>query len=138
MDGLSTNFWENTWIKDIGRLKDYATEEINDLNSSVWEWTDGNNEWDYQKLKQHLLEMISKIIIEQPLPRAEKGQDVLAWQHTGDGDFAKVATYGESVDLTQLVLLPLIGSHYCCQDFEQSNALINLCGMGSRTRRKKS
>ncbi|KAL4275483.1 hypothetical protein AHAS_Ahas20G0111700 [Arachis hypogaea] len=74
-NGLSTNFWLDPWVEGTANLLSETMQNITDLESTIWEWTDNEENWDNNKLRRFLPEeVVHKIIATLP-PAEEYGDD---------------------------------------------------------------
>ncbi|KAL4315263.1 hypothetical protein AHAS_Ahas15G0167600 [Arachis hypogaea] len=74
-NGLSTNLWLDPWVEETANLLSETMQNITDLESTVWEWTDNEENWDNNKLRRFLPEeVVHKITATLP-PAEEHGDD---------------------------------------------------------------
>lgn len=96
-EGKEVRFWKDSWVPNLPGGCIYSvptTEEV--AKSRVSEWRMESGEWDVTKMNVHLtveeIEAIKKV----PLMRNAQC-DILAWNHTKNGEFLVRSTYHRAI-----------------------------------------
>lgn len=88
-DGVSTEFWNNTWIDEGSPLINYATSSVDASfqNSLVPSYVLENGEWNISVLNRSLpIEVVNRIRAGPPLSMLA-GSDSIAWKGSNHGEF---------------------------------------------------
>ncbi|CAL1363946.1 unnamed protein product [Linum trigynum] len=96
MNGRTTSFWHHPWLDYGICLKDHVLHNANTQqeDSSVADWTDDNEDWDWEKL-HHLFppDILSMIAGMEP-PKSNLGKDKCIWGLKMDGQFRLKCIWG--------------------------------------------
>ncbi|KAF7806953.1 putative ribonuclease H protein At1g65750 family [Senna tora] len=88
-------FWNDDWIRGVGKLKDWAISNVDDMkdHEKVAEYVAENGEWDRGRIMDCLPRHIcDKIFAMYPSGRHRR-EDGIAWKWSNDGCFSITSAY---------------------------------------------
>lgn len=94
-NGMSIRFWEDNWMKNMGRLKGHALAEISEANLSkkVVDYVGEDGDWNWNSLSILLPpNIISRFHSTLP-PSRDMEQDTWVWNHDKSGRYTVKSAY---------------------------------------------